>query len=252
MNRFVAAFCLALALSAVAGGARAQHAPAADQPQMHDMPRMLDQAIFAHLLIDQLEGRFGFADGNTLRWEAEAWVGTDENKIWLLTEGLYANGELDDGIQQLFYGRAITTYFDAMIGTRWDIDSKPTRGWGAIGIQGLAPQFFKVSAFGYVSGDGHLAARLEASYDLLITQRLILQPQIELNFYTKDDPARLVGAGLSELDAGLRLRYEITRQFAPYVGITYLGQFGATADYVSAAGGQTQQLRFTAGVRTWF
>jgi len=249
MRRFVAALCTALLL---AGSARAQHAPDAGQPQMHDMPGMLDQAIFAHLLIDQLEGRFGFADGNTLRWEAEAWMGTDENRAWLLTEGRYANGELDDGIQQLFYGRAITTYFDAMIGTRWDLDSKPARGWGAIGIQGLAPQFFKVSAFGYVSGEGHFAARLEAKYEARFTQRLILQPQVELNFYTKDDPARQVGAGLSELDAGLRLRYEITRQFAPYVGITYLGQYGATANYVSAAGGATQQLRFTAGVRTWF
>jgi copper resistance protein B len=97
-----------------------------------------------------------------------------------------------------------------------------------------------------------LAARLEASYDLLITQRLILQPQVELNFYTKDDPARAVGAGLSELDAGLRLRYEITREFAPYVGITYLGQYGATANYVSAAGGSTQQIRLTVGLRAWF
>jgi copper resistance protein B len=119
-------------------------------------------------------------------------------------------------------------------------------------VQGLAPLFFKVSAIGYVSGEGHLAARLEGSYDLLITQRLILQPQIELNFYTKDDPVRRVGAGLSELDAGLRLRYEITRNFAPYVGVTYLGQFGGTASYVSAAGGSTQQVRFTVGLRTWF
>jgi copper resistance protein B len=132
------------------------------------------------------------------------------------------------------------------------LDSQPSRGWGAFGIQGLAPQFFKVSAFGYISGGGHLAARLEGSYDLLITNRLILQPQLELNFYTEDDPARLIGAGLSELDAGLRLRYEITRQFAPYIGVTYLGQYGATADFVSAADGPTQQVRFTVGLRTWF
>ncbi|MBI2736860.1 MAG: copper resistance protein B [Rhodospirillales bacterium] len=252
MKKLTALLYAALAVAVWTDGASAQQGQPAEQPGPHDKPHMLDQAIFAHLLFDQLEGRFGFAEGNTLRWEGQAWLGTDENRIWLLTEGRYANGELDDGIQQLFYGRAITTYFDAMIGTRWDLDSKPARGWGAIGIQGLAPQFFKVSAFGYVSGEGHLAARLEASYDLLITQRLILQPQVELNFYTKDDPARLIGAGLSELDAGLRLRYEVTRQFAPYVGITYLGQFGSTADYVSAAGGSTQQLRFTAGVRTWF
>lgn len=253
MTKLPVFLCAAIMLAALpATGEAQQGEPVAQQPALHDRPHMLDQAIFAHLLFDQLEGRFGFAEGNTFRWEGEAWVGTDENRIWLLTEGRVTNNELDDGIQQLFYGRAITTYFDALIGMRWDLDSQPSRGWGAIGIQGLAPQFFKVAAIGYVSGDGHLGARLEASYDLLITQRLILQPQIELNFYTKDDPARLIGAGLSELDAGLRLRYEITRQFAPYIGITYLGQFGATANYVSEAGGQTQQLRFTVGARAWF
>jgi copper resistance protein B len=252
MKNLSALLYAAILLAAPPAGSRAQQTPPAVQPGPHDKPHMLDQAIFAHLLFDQLEGRFGFNEGNTFRWEAEAWIGTDENRLWLLSEGRLSHGELDDGIQQLFYGRAITTYFDALIGTRWDLDSLPTRGWGAIGIQGLAPQFFKVSAIGYISGEGHLAARLEASYDLLITQRLILQPQVEINFYTKDDPARLIGAGLSELDAGLRLRYEITRQFAPYVGITYLGQYGATANYVSAAGGSTQQVRFTVGLRTWF
>jgi len=252
MKKLTAALCAAAMLTGFASEARAQQPPTPDQPQPHGMPHMLDNAVFAHLLFDQLEGRFGFNEGNSFRWEAEGWVGTDVNRLWLLSEGTLSSGELDDGIQQLFYGRAITTYFDALVGTRWDLDSLPTRGWGAIGLQGLAPQFFKVSAIGYVSGEGHLAARLEASYDLLITQRLILQPQVELNFYTKDDPARRVGAGLSELDAGLRLRYEITRQFAPYIGITYLGQYGATARYVSAAGESTQQVRFTVGLRTWF
>lgn len=252
MNNLGAALCAAVLLTGSAGGARAQQAPSADQAQPHTMPKMLDEAVFAHVLFDQLEGRFGFNQGNTFRWQAEGWLGTDENRLWLLSEGRYSNNQLDDGIQQLFWGRAITTYFDALVGVRYDLDSLPGRGWGAFGIQGLAPQFFKISAIGYVSGEGHLGARLEASYDLLITQRLILQPQIELNFYTRNDPARHVGAGLSELDAGLRLRYEITRQLAPYIGITYLGQYGATANYVSAAGGATQQVRFTAGLRTWF
>lgn len=252
MNNLGAALCGAVMLSGLAGGAGAQQTPATDQSQPQSMPKLLDNAIFAHLLISQLEGRFGFNEGNTFRWEAEGWVGTDENRIWLLTEGRYSNNELDDGIHQLLYGRAVSTYFDALVGIRYDLDSSPSRGWGAIGIQGLAPQFFKVSAIGYASGGGHLALRLEASYDLQITQRLILQPQAELNFYTKDEPARLVGAGLSELDVGLRLRYEITRQFAPYVGITYFGQYGSTANYVSATGGPTQQVRFTVGLRTWF
>lgn len=252
MTKIGVVLCAAVMLADLVSSAHAQQPPPVDQAQPHTMPKMLDQSIFAHLLFDQLEGRFGFSQGNTFRWEAQGWLGTDENRIWLLSEGRYSDNQLDDGIQQLFFGRAITTYFDALVGVRYDLDSLPGRGWGAIGIQGLAPQFFKVSAIGYVSGEGHFAARLEASYDLLITQRLILQPQIELNFYTKDDPARRIGAGLSELDAGLRLRYEFTRQFAPYVGITYLGQYGATADYVRAAGGATQQVRLTVGLRTWF
>jgi copper resistance protein B len=252
MSKLAAFLFAAATLVALQGGAEAQQSQSTSQPGPHDKPHMLDQAIFSHLVFDQLEGRFGFAQGNAFRWEAEGWIGTDENKAWLLSEGRMSDNQLDDGIQQLFYGRAVSTYFNALIGTRWDIDSLPTRGWGAIGFLGLAPQWFKVSAFGYVSGDGHFAGRLEASYDILITQRLILQPQFEINLYTKDDPARHIGAGFSELDVGLRLRYEVTRQFAPYVGVTYLGQYGATANYVSEAGGQTQQLRFTAGVRTWF
>ncbi|KAK6023899.1 copper resistance protein B domain protein, partial [Ostertagia ostertagi] len=126
---------------------------------------------------------------------------------------------------------------------RYDLDSQPGRGWGAIGVEGLAPQFFRVGVTGYISGDGHLGAKLEGSYDFLFTQKLILQPQFEMNFYTKDDPMRGVGAGLSELDVGLRLRYEITRQFAPYIGVTYLGKFGNTANYVLQSGGNPNEQR---------
>jgi copper resistance protein B len=250
VSKFVSALTAIALLGALSDIAHAQATPADDHAGPYAEPHMLDEAIFVHGIFNQLEGRFG--DSNTFRWSGEAWAGTDENRIWLKTEGRLSNGELDDGIQELLYSRAITTYFNAQVGARYDLDALPGRGWGAIGIEGLAPQFFRVGVTGYVSGEGHLAAKLEASYDLLLTQRLILQPQIEMNFYTKDDPARLVGAGLSELDAGLRLRYEITRKLAPYFGVTYLGQYGATANYVNAAGGQAQQVRFTLGVRAWF
>jgi copper resistance protein B len=250
MSGLPGALCAAALLAGLSPVAGAQDLPAGDHDGSHGMPHMLDNAVFAHGIFNQLEGRFG--DSNTFRWSGEAWAGTDENRAWLRTEGRLTDGQVEDGIQELLYSRAVTTYFNAQVGGRYDLDSLPGRGWGAIGIEGLAPQFFRVAATGYISGDGHLAAKLEASYDLLLTQRLILQPQVELNFYTKDDPARQVGAGLSELDAGLRLRYEITRKFAPYFGVTYLGQYGATADYVSAAGGQAQQVRFTLGVRAWF
>ena len=135
---------------------------------------------------------------------------------------------------------------------RIDIDSRPTRNWAAFGIQGLAPYFFDLELTGFVSGEGHLAAKLEASYDLLLTQRLILQPQIELNLYNKADPARLVGAGFSDIDTGLRLRYELSRKFAPYLGVVYQGKFGQSAIFARQAGESTGDFRFAFGVRVWF
>lgn len=210
---------------------------------------VMDQHVFYHALLDELEGRFG--SEQSFRWEGEAWAGTDENRVWLKSEGTLSNGILGDSQQQVFFSRAITTYFDAQVGARYDLDSKPGRGWAAFGIEGLAPLFFHVAATGYVSGDGRLAARLEGSYDLLLIQKLILQPKIELNFYTQDDPMRDVGAGLSDLDAGLRLRYEITRKVAPYIGVSYEGKYGGTADHARASGEPTNEIRFVAGLRLW-
>ncbi len=241
--------CWAVALVGLAGTAMAQTPPA---EQTHDMamPHTLENAVFAHAIVNQLEGRFG--DVSSFRWNGEGWIGTDEDKLRFRSEGKLTQGEVEDGQHELFYSRAISTFFDALVGARYDGDSLPGRGWGALGIEGLAPQFFRVAATGYVSGDGHFAAKLEGSYDLLITQRLVLQPQVELNFYTKDDPARQTGSGLSDMEAGLRLRYEITRKFAPYVGVAYDGKFAGTADFARANGSATDQVRFVAGLRAWF
>ena len=116
----------------------------------------------------------------------------------------------------------------------------------------LAPCFFNLQGTGYVSDSGHFAARFEASYDLLLTNTLILQPQFEVNLYSKSDPARLIGAGISEIDTGLRLRYELDRKFAPYIGVAYEGKFGQTASFVRRAGESTCGVRFVFGIRTWF
>ncbi len=238
-------------LSVHAQTANAHAAPAAGPPSAapFGVAPVADEHVFYHVLLSQLEGRFG--GSNSFRWEGEAWAGTDENRLLLRSEGELTNGEVDDGQQELFYSRPISTYFNAQVGGRYDLDSLPGRGWGALGIEGLAPLFFHVAATAYVSGDGHFAAKLEGSYDLLITQRLILQPQVEMNFYTRDDPARRIGSGLSSIDTGLRLRYEITRKFAPYVGVTYEGKFGGTADFARDEGAQANEVRFTAGLRLW-
>jgi copper resistance protein B len=211
---------------------------------------VMDQHVFYHLMLNQLEGRFG--ETSSFRWSGEGWLGTDEHRLWLRSEGTLSGGKLEDGQHELLYARPISTWFNAMIGGRYDGDSGPGRGWGAIGIEGLAPLFFRVAATGYIGGDGRLAARLEGSYDLLLTQQLVLQPQVEMNFYSKADAERDLGSGLAEIDAGLRLRYEITRKVAPYVGVTYSGKFGGTADFARAAGHATDEVRFTLGLRTWF
>ena len=121
-----------------------------------------------------------------------------------------------------------------------------------MGIQGLAPYFFDVELTGYVSGEGHLATKLEGSYDLLLTQRLILQPQVKVNLYSKADPVRMVGAGFSDIDTGLRLRYEFSRKFAPYIGVVYDDKFGDTATFARHEGGIVHDVRFVFGIRVWY
>ena len=243
---------IAASLLALATGAAAQ-IPGKEEPRLGmGMQPVMDRGIFAHAILNELEGRFN--GGNPeFRWEGQGWVGTDYDKLWIKSEGtLQSNGTLDDGQQQFLYARAITTFFDLQGGLRSDIDSRPTRNWAAFGIQGLAPYFFDVEVTGFVSGEGHLAAKLEGSYDLLITERLILQPQIELNVYSKADPARLVGAGFSDIDTGIRLRYEFERKFAPYIGVVYAGKFGQTASLARQVGESTGEVRFALGVRVWF
>ena len=208
-----------------------------------------DEHVFYHALLDEFEGRFG--RDSSFRWEGEAWAGTDVNRFYLRSEGEVTRGSIEDGQQELLYARPISTYFNLQAGIRYDLDSRPGRGWAALGVEGLAPQFFHVAATGYVSDERHLAAKLEGTYDLRITQTLILQPQAEMNLYSKADRARQIGSGFSDIDLGLRLRYEVSRKFAPYVGVVYERKFGGTADFARTAGERPSDLRFTVGVRAW-
>jgi copper resistance protein B len=176
------------------------------------------------------------------------------NKLWLKSEGFVEHGKATDGDTEALYDRPIPflKYFDAQAGVRYDLDSNPGRTWGAIGVEGLAPYFFQFQPTFYFSNRGRVAGRLMGSYDLLITQRLILQPEIEMNFYSKRDPSRGIGSGLSDLDTGLRLRYEISRKFAPYIGFAYTGTFGETATFTREEGGIVHDPRFIFGIRLWY
>ncbi|TAK99125.1 MAG: copper resistance protein B [Rhodospirillaceae bacterium] len=239
-----------LTFSSLAARAQMIHGGPGPSASMGEMGE--DQQVWVHGILDQFEARV--ASGNTsLRWQGEAWLGNDDYRIRLKSEGeRTTSGVVTDGQQEIYYARPVSPFFDIQIGARYDLDSLRGRGWGAFGIEGLAPYFIHVAATAYVGGGGHAAAKFEGYYDLLITQRLILQPQVELNLYTNNDPARRIGAGFSDMDAGLRLRYEISRKFAPYVGMSYTHKFGQTGRYAVAAGEDRGSLRFTTGIRVWF
>ena len=242
-------------LVSLVGVAHAQAPASADTAPLQyqgGMPPVMDRPIIAHAWLDQFEDRFNGVN-HSFRYDGQAYVGTDYNKLWLKSEGrVLSSGRFTDGQHEALYDRAISTYFDLQAGVRADIDSGPSREWGAFGVQGLGPYFFDLEATAYVSDQGHLAARLVGSYDLLLTQRLILQPEIEVNFYSKSDPGRGVGPGLSEIDTGLRLRYEISRKFAPYIGVAYQGLYGQTARFARQEGESGSDLRFVFGIRAWF
>ncbi len=214
---------------------------------------MIENPVLAHARLDQFEGRTNGSDSE-FRWDGEGWIGTDMNKLWVKSEGFSGNGSISDGDHEALYDRPIprVRYFDAQVGVRTDLDSGPRRAWAAFGIEGLAPGYFEIAPTLYIRDGGHLAGRITGSYDLLLTERWIVEPEAELNFYSKDDPGRQIGSGFSDLDAGLRLRYEVTRKFAPYIGFAYSGTYGNTASYSRAAGETTSDPRFVFGIRLWY
>lgn len=229
-------------------------ASAQQQPTRPGWPQpMQNNLSYGRALLNQNEYRT--ANGsNTYRWEGEGWYGGNLNRAWVRTEGDLdtESGKFEEAETQLLFSRAITRYFDLQTGLRYDIEPSPSRGWAQLGVEGLAPLFWEIGAFGIVSDGGHAGARLEGSYDLRLTQRLVLQPQFELNFYTKSDARRRIGSGFSDLDSGLRLRFEIWREVAPYVGLTYETRYGRSADLAREEGASVEDLRLVLGIRAWF
>ena len=213
--------------------------------------RLADEHSFGSLLVDRLE-RVDTRDGNATAYEAQAWFGRNYDRLVIKAEGDYGKGKLQEARTELLWGHAVATFWDTQLGVRYDSGVGPDRGWLAFGVQGLAPYWFEVDAAAYVGDKGRTAFRLGAEYELLLTQKLVLQPRLEINAYGKSDEALGIGSGLSDGVAGLRLRYEFTRQFAPYVGVERAGKFGKTADLARTAGEKTDETRWVAGVRFWF
>lgn len=217
---------------------------------------MRDNGVNSMLLVDQFESVHGNG-ANGQDWEAEGWLGNDHDKLWLRSEGERRGGRLDDGDVEALWNHTLATYWSTQLGVRRDLGQGPGRTWGAIGIEGLSPYWLELEATAYVSSAGRTAARFRAEYEVLFTQRLVLQPELEFNVYGQSDTARRVRSGLSDAQLGLRLRYEISRQFAPYAGLVWTRRFAHADNTLS--GNPTAvdespsfERQWTVGVRFWF
>lgn len=264
--------CALVTLVVVSGGtARAQPTapPGSAEPAQHYEPPPLtdedrkaafpdvgghatrDDALHALVLFDRFEWQ-SVAGASGVRWDNQTWVGRDRGRLWLRSEGRSADGTLEEADAHVLYGRMVARWWDVVAGIRQDLRPGSGRTWAALGIQGLAPYWFEVEATAYVGEGWQTAARLDVDYELRLTQRLILQPRLELNAYGRADPERGLGAGVSSAEPGLRLRYEVRRELAPYLGMAWERRFGGTADFARAAGDNVAGVRIVSGLRWWF
>lgn len=193
------------------------------------------------------------AGADDYEWRGEAWYGGDLNRVVVKTEGEGSvSGDLHSAELQGLYSRAIGPYFDAQVGLRHDVEPGPSRTYAVVGVEGLAPYWFEVGAAAFLSEKGDLLGRLEGAHDLRLTQRLILESRVEVNLAAQGVAEHEMGSGLTDGEAGLRLRYQFRPEFAPYVGVVHLRKFGRTADLARAAGEDVEETAAVVGVRAWF
>lgn len=238
-GRIIRSVCTALALTVFT-----THATLAD---------VLDDQLFTLVEVEQLEYRL--QDGSDLLvWDARARIGNDDHKLAVTSEGEFDldRNRVEAAEFLVLYQRLISDFFDAQIGVRHDVKPTPSRTYGVVGISGLAKQWFEVDANFFVSDQGDTSARLAAEYDILFTQRLILQPSAEINIAFSDDRATGVGSGIDSIELGLRLRYEAEREFAPYLGINWERKLGRSADFAAEEGEDSNVFSLVAGIRFFF
>jgi copper resistance protein B len=203
------------------------------------------------ILVDQFE--YQWRDGKDAAvWEADAYWGSDYNKVWFKTSGEYTDNDFEKAELQLLYSRLLGYYWDIQGGIRHDLNPEPSRTYGVIGLQGLAPGYFEIDTQAFVSEKGDVSARLEAEYDLLITQKWVLQPKAEINLSANEVRELEIGQGVNDFELGLRLRYEFSRKFAPYIGVNWERKVGDTADFAREHGDDTSALSFVSGIKFWF
>jgi copper resistance protein B len=239
-------FILAVALSLLLG----QPALAADHDAHADMAAEHGGGIF-HMLRLEIDGG-STIDGTLLQnWDLDGWIGTDDNKLWLKSEGERADGKLESAEFWALYSRNVATFWDAQAGVRYD--AKPvSTAYVTLGVNGLAPQWFETEAHLFISEHGDVTARLRQENDFLLTQKLILQPYVEINVSAQEVKQQEIGVGVTDGKIGLQARYEFTRKFAPYVDVHYGRKFGETATMAAEDGADNDELVGSIGLRLTF
>jgi copper resistance protein B len=246
-KRLVAALVAGLSAALSLGGAAYGQAPS-EPPVGLPAHGMLEDPLNRALLLDELETH----DESDLAWDATLWAGRAYDKLLVRTAGDKSGGTTERAELEMLWSHSAARWWDIVAGARTDFAPGDTQSWAAFGIRGLAPYRFELEATAYIGDRGNAAARLEGEYELLITSRLILRPQLEVNWYGQSDPSRGIGSGLANAEAALRLRYELRREVAPYVGLVHERKFGSTADNVRAAGEDADDTRLVAGIRLRF
>jgi copper resistance protein B len=214
---------------------------------MHDHG---DNPLLGYLLVDHLEA-YNDDEDTVYALDARGWIGKDLDKFWLKTDVAYSDGETQEAEIQALYSRGLSAYWDVQMGLRHDERPTPSRDWVVLGMQGLAPYWFEVNTALFIGQSADVAARVQLEYELLFTQQLILTPEVTVDFYGQNDVETGTGAGLSQVNAGLRLRYEIRREFAPYLGVTWTRAFGNTADFLQNHAEEARDTQWVIGFRAW-
>ena len=241
MNRFLVVALLLLVL----------YQPAVLAEDMGQHGHMNDDPLVWMVLADQLEWQNASPD-DALAWNVSAWVGHDTGRALFRSEGEMTGGEVEGGRAELLWWKPVAAWWDLVAGLREDFGTGPGQTYGLIGVQGTAPYRFHIEADLFGGERGQFGTRLESDYEILLTNRWILVPRAELEAFGKDEADLGIGSGLSQLELGLRLRYEIRREFAPYVGVEWSGKFGDTADLAEDANESVRDTRLVAGLRVWF
>lgn len=209
-----------------------------------------DNEKYSYLLLDQLEYR----NPKTVGWDILGWYGGDYKRYWFKSEGSQTiSTRRAGGIEaQALYGKSVSPFFDLQYGLRLDTRPSGERVFGVLALQGLAPYRFDIEPALFVDQRGNVSARFTATYETFLTQRLVLQPRFETNLALQEVRRFGVGSGLNDTELGLRLRYEVRREFAPYIGVSFGQSFGGTASIARSRGEPVRETRFVTGIRLWY